>query len=373
MRIPLVVRRWWAGPALLLLLALLPAPVSAQPGWYYLPELTLSETFDDNVFGASSRRESDFITRLSSGVKIGYRSRPLTFLLTSAFDAEAYAKHSDLDGLNRTETGFEGQWVALPRLTLRLNGAFTKTETPSELVSTLGLELGRQSSTDLSLAPSLSSRLRRTTILEAGYAYHHTEAGDVTSTTHEPRVRLSEQLTRVDLGTLAYVFRLIDSGGSRAESHVLLGGWARRLSARTGLILEAGPRLSDSGVNAEVNASLTHRWASWIDSTAGYSRSQQTIPTRAGPVDAQAVTASVSAVPLRPLTVGLNVTLSQVTQKPNDVLTEAAGLAVVYRLNRWLRAVGSYHFTHSESGGQATYHSLVSVGLQARYPTRLDD
>ena len=69
----------------------------------------------------------------------------------------------------------------------------------------------------------------------------------------------------------------------------------------------------------------------------------------------------------------INVTLSQVTQKPNDVLTEAAGLAVVYRLNRWLRAVGSYHFTHSESGGQATYHSLVSVGLQARYPTRLDD
>src|SRR5207245_10987836 len=86
MRIPLVVRRWWAGPALIVLLALLPAPVSAQPGWYYLPELTLSETFDDNVFGASSRRESDFVTRLSSGVKVGYRSTPLTFLLTSPFD-----------------------------------------------------------------------------------------------------------------------------------------------------------------------------------------------------------------------------------------------------------------------------------------------
>jgi len=376
MRSPLVVPAGW--PAVLalllpLLLMMLPAPALAQPGWYYLPDLTLSETFDDNLFGSSTRPESDFITRLTSALKVGYRSKPLTFLATSAFDGEIFAKHPDSNGLNRTQSGIEVQWLPDPRLTLRLDGAFTKTETPSELVSNLGLELGRQTSTELSVTPSLSYRLRRTTFLEAGYAYHLTEAGDVTSTTQEPRARVAEQVTRVDLASITYAFRIVDSGNSSVSSNLVVLGWARRLSPTTAVILEAGPRFSEGGVDAEVNASLSHRWAASVEATLGYSRAQITIPTQSGVSNTQALTAYVAAVPLRSLTVALTASVSEVSQKPDDTLSEGAGLAAVYRLTKWLSVIGSYRFNHSATGGTSTFHSLVSVGLQARYPTRLDD
>ena len=49
------------------------------------------------------------------------------------------------------------------------------------------------------------------------------------------------------------------------------------------------------------------------------------------------------------------------------------GLAVTYRITRWLSAVGAYRFNHSETRGVSTDHSVLSIGLQTRYPTRLDD
>ena len=67
---------------------------------------------------------SDFISRLTSSVKVGYRSAPLTFLATSAFDAEKFAKISENDGLNRVQSGVEAQWKPIPVLTLRFDGAF---------------------------------------------------------------------------------------------------------------------------------------------------------------------------------------------------------------------------------------------------------
>jgi len=375
MRKPLVMSRWWV---VILTAALLVAggatQARAQAGWYYLPDLTLSEVFDDNIFGTSASRQSDFISRLSSAVKVGYRSAPLTFLATSAFDAEAFAKNPDNDGLNRVQSGVEAQWRPMPRLTLRFDGAFTRTETPSELVNGLGLELGRQTSTDLSVTPALSYRIQRTTLLEGSYGYHRTETGDVTTTTQEPRLRLTEQLTRVDLGTLTYGYRLIESSNSSVSSHLVLVGWGRQISRSTTLILEAGPRIStDGSLDAEANATLSHRWPSSVETSITYSRAQITIPGQTGPSNTQVVTAQVSMIPIRSMTVSLTASGSMVSQGSSDTTTEGVGLAVTYRITKWLSAVGVYRFNHSETRGVSTDHSVVSIGLQARYPTRLDD
>ena len=368
--------RWTRGivaAALASFVVLPPSSVWAQAGWYYLPETTLSETFDDNVFGTASHRQWDFISRLSSSVKVGYRSLPLTFLATSAVDGELFARTPDNDGINRTQSGIEAQWMPLSRLTLRLDGAFTKTETPSELVSNLGVELGRQSSTDLSIVPSASYRLQRTTLLTASYDYHRTESGDVTTTTQEPRLRLSEQFTRVDLGSITYAFRLIDSRNSSVSSNLVIVGWARRLSPSATLILEAGPRLSDSGaVDAEAHATVSRRWARSLETALTYTRTQITLPAQIEPSNTQALVAQVTAVPLRSLTLALTASVSTVKQK-DETVSEGVGLAAVYRITRWLSAVASYRFNHSETRGVSTDHSIVSIGLQARYPTRLDD
>src|SRR5256885_6776334 len=90
----------------LLALSLTAVPLTpwAQAGWYYIPSLSLYEEFDDNIF-SSTNRTSDFITRLSNGWKIGYRSRPFTLLLTSSLHGELVPNHHELDGPNRTHAG----------------------------------------------------------------------------------------------------------------------------------------------------------------------------------------------------------------------------------------------------------------------------
>ena len=373
MRKPLV--PGWLVAVIALAILLGPTPAWSQaPGWYYLPDLTLSEVFDDNIFGTSTHREFDFISRLSSAVKVGYRSQPLTFLATSAFDAEKFAKNPANDGFNRVQSGVEAQWRPMPLLTLRFDGAFTRTETPSELVSGLGLELGRQTSTDLSVTPAVSYRIQRTTLLEGSYGYHRSETGDVTTTTQEPRLRLTEQLTRVDLGTLTYGYRLIESGNSSVSSHLVLVGWGRQISRSTTLILEAGPRIStDGSLDAEANATLSHRWPWSVETSLTYSRAQITIPGQSGPSNTQVLTAQVSMIPIRPMTVSLVSSGSMVSQGSSDTTTAGVGLAVTYRITRWLSAVGAYRFNHSETRGVSTDHSVLSIGLQTRYPTRLDD
>ena len=107
---------------LTLLLALQPWPAWAQAGWYYLPTLRLTEEFDDNVF-SSVRRSSDFITRLTSDVKVGYRSTPFTLLLTGSADGEVFARNPELDGVNRTQSGLETEWRPVQPLTLRLGAS----------------------------------------------------------------------------------------------------------------------------------------------------------------------------------------------------------------------------------------------------------
>ena len=61
------------------------------------------------------------------------------------------------------------------------------------------------------------------------------------------------------------------------------------------------------------------------------------------------------------------------SQGSSDTVSEGVGLAIVYRITKWLSAVGGYRFNHSEMRGVSTDHSVVSIGLQVKYPTRLDD
>src|SRR5437867_13234585 len=153
---------------------------------------------------------------------------------------------------------------------LRLSALFTKTQTPSELAPNLGLQLGRRDSTQLSLASSAVYRFDLRTSTELAYSYLQSESEGVTSTTHEPRLRLVERLSHVDTGTLTYALRLTESesngagnsntgdgnsntgaGNSSTLSHIVTLGWNRRLSASSSVTLAAGPWLTGSVLGSE--------------------------------------------------------------------------------------------------------------------------
>ena len=355
-----------------MLLALQPWPAWAQAGWYYLPTLRLTEEFDDNVF-SSVRRSSDFITRLTSDVKVGYRSTPFTLLLTGSADGEVFARNPELDGVNRTQSGLETEWRPVQPLTLRLGASFTKTQTPSELSPNLGLELGRQESTQLIVTPALLYRFDARTTGDAVYTYSQSDSGDVTTTTHEPRLRLSSRLTRLDAGSVLYGFRAIESGNSSSMSHLAMLGWSRHLSSTTDLALEAGPRFSDSTVDAEVSAVLTRRIDGTTNATLSYTRTSTPIVGQSGTARAQALTGRILLEPVRSLRVVAGAIVSEVSADTGDTRSQGAEVSASYRVLRWMNAFARYRFNRSSSRGTEVFHNVISIGVEAVYPTRLDD
>jgi len=359
--------------ACLLALSLIAIPLTAwaQAGWYYIPSLRLSEEFDDNVFGTKSRT-ADFITRLSNGWKVGYRSRPFTLLFTSSIDGELFANHPELDGLNRTQLGVESEWIPTQPLTLRLGALFTKTQTPSELAPNLGLELGRRDSTQWGLTSLASYRFDLRTSAEATYSYLQSESEGVTGTSHEPRLRLVERLSHVDTGAMTYALRLTESGSSSVLSHVVTLGWNRRLSATTAVTLEAGPRITDGQLSPEINAGVSHRIFRLVDASLGYSQSSSPIVGQTGTADTKALSGQLSMEPLRSFRVVFGAILSQVSTERSETTSQSAEVSGSYRIAKWLSVVGRYRFSHSETGGTVILHNIVTIGLEASYPIRVD-
>src|SRR5712691_5522567 len=119
---------------LAVILAATPAVSGAQAGWYIIPSLSLTEEFDDNVFGRSSNRVSDFVTRGSPGLSAGYRSQPLTLLVTSGFDAEFFEENRELSNVgDRRRADVAFQYLPTRTLTLGVTADFAQTVTPTEL------------------------------------------------------------------------------------------------------------------------------------------------------------------------------------------------------------------------------------------------
>jgi len=236
----------------------------------------------------------------------------------------------------------------------------------------------------LSLASSAVYRFDLRTSTELAYSYLQSESEGVTSTTHEPRLRLVERLSHVDTGTLTYALRLTESesngagnsntgaGNSSTLSHIVTLGWNRRLSATTSVTLEAGPRITGSQLGAEVNAGVSHRFFRLVDASLGYSRSSSPIIGQTGTSDTQALSGHLSMEPLRSFRVVFGAILSQVSTDRSDTTTEGAEVAASYRMTKWLSAVARYRFSHSETDSTAIFHNIFTIGLEASYPIRVD-
>ena len=107
--------------ALATVIAAAPAAALAQTGWVVLPSFTLAEEFDDNVFVSTTDPKSDFITRFTPGLQLGYRSEPFTLLVSSSIDAEIYVNNPELsDAANRKRAALEMKYLPFRLLTVSL-------------------------------------------------------------------------------------------------------------------------------------------------------------------------------------------------------------------------------------------------------------
>jgi hypothetical protein len=433
-------RRWWpavplsAVPVTVVLAAVLVAqPGAAQvpgqpglgqvsPGWYVIPSFSLSEEYDSNVSGTSSRKESDFVTRIAPGVTFGYQSVPLTLLLSYAFGAELYASNSDLNGVNRHAASLDFRYLPNPRLVVSLGAAYVRSEsltgqivflpgpsastapgepapgapaagavepgapaaTPSPTIP--GVETGRRTTSQYIVAPTVSYQFDPLTSGRAGYAYNRSEVeGSPADQSHSLTLAAERRLTPRDTGSVQYTARYFDTEADAGDasdsqsdtltSHAFLLGYSRRLTEQASASLAAGPRITDEGdVGGEARASITYRLRS-VDLGLGYARTQGIVTGRQGAQTVDTVTGSVRWVLTRELVATLDPRVSFISaddESREDTTVYAVAAGLEYRINLWLSARAQYLFTHQdERGGDDITRHVLTLGLVATYPYRI--
>ena len=367
--------------ALASVIATIPAAALAQTGWVFNPSFTLSEEFDDNVFVSTTDPQSDFITRFTPGVQIGYRSVPFTLLASSSIDAEIYVNNPELsDAANRKRAALEMKYLPFRLLTTSLTVTYFETNTPSELAPTTGLQLGRTKSTQLAVIPAGTYEITSVDTATASYAFFRdTLEGGLDNYTHRVKLGYARQFTPLDTGFINYrlhVFESQDNPTTITNTPTL--GWKRQLTPNTVLTLEAGPRFvsggpsfTDDTVEPEAHVGLEHSFK-LAKVALEYHRTEAVVVGRPGKVELESVTGSFEIEPLRLLKLRFQPGYYR-TFGGEDPTATVYGflLGALYPIKSWLTARLDYRFAYQKQADDTLPHNIVTLSLDFVYPARI--
>ena len=391
---------------------------SAHPAWaqagapfgtaglYLIPSFKVSESFDDNIFGSSVNRESDFISRFYPSLQGGYNSDPFTLLLSGGFEADIFAKHPELnDPVTGWNAGLNLRYLPIRRLTLGANIAYTETKSLPTLTQTLvdltlanplnpanTVQQGRQKTTFLNASSSAVYQFTPVTSGTSSISYtESTLQGGASNTAYGAQVGVSRQFTLRDTGTLSDIQNLFESTGvPTTYTNAPTVGWTRQLTPLVTLSLQAGPQFSSrgGGVGAYANTSLVYEYKvadRLIRASAAYVHSQGFVIGQAGPTTADTFSSSLAFEPFRSLQLSAGTTYSKfssssattisgsATTGTTSITTQGITAGASYQISRWLTARAGYNFTHQEEKpGGTILHNVVLIGLDFSYPVRVD-
>ena len=370
-----------AWVALASVIAGIPAVALAQTGWVILPTFSLAEEFDDNVFVSTTDPKSDFITRFTPGLQLGYRSLPFTLLASASIDAEIYANNSELsDAANRKRAALEVKYLPFSLLTVSLNVTYFETNTPSELVPTTGLQLARTRATQLAIIPAAAYQITSVDTATASYAYFHdTAEGSPDNDTHRVKLGYARQLTALDTGFLNYRLHVFESQQSPTTiTNTPTLGWKRQLTPNTVLTLEGGPRFVSGGpsfiddtVEPEAHASLEHSFK-LAKVALEYHRTEAVVVGRPGKVELESVSGSLEIEPMRLLKLRFQPGYYR-TFGGEDPTATVYGflLGALYPIKSWLTARLDYRFAYQKQADTNLPHNIVTLSLDFAYPVRV--
>ncbi|MBI4526144.1 MAG: hypothetical protein HY695_20285 [Deltaproteobacteria bacterium] len=374
-------RLLWLG-LLFLAPVFFPAKVQGQAGIYATPSLTITEFYSDNIEFTPSNRLKDWVTRIGPGLQVGYESAPLTLLGGYNFDAEIFAHLSDFTtSMARQKAFLDFRYLPVRPLTLSLKGEYIETQTPGELNVLSGVPTGRSQAQRFLFEPSVAYRFDRLTTGTLGYTFTKDEAGDLTTDTHVGKLAIDRQITRLDHLGLEYIFTqflfrgeelfILSKGDTKLPSplpvctgagaipcsisvfrgrdtvlvHSIGPRWTRELTPLTTVSLRVGPRFSEGSVDAEVDATIRHRFKSGEVSFT-YARTQASVVGESGTVDTDGVTLEAKYRILPPLEISAAPSFHTNKQGTAQSDVYRIKLEANYRLYSWLSLVGSYEWVH---------------------------
>jgi len=230
----------------------------AQTNITFVPSLTVSSVYDDNLF-AEQQGSAGQMLQLRPSFEGNWQSPRLTFLSLYSFDM-IRSNHSDLNTFDaRRHALVDTKFRRSPFTTLGIAARYDRTETPGELNIDTGFLSERRTAERWQVTPSVMRRFGPRLITTASYDVIHEHLVDTPSgTLHSARLGLAREVTpRTAIGG-SYLARYFSDPTDSHTSQSLLLTWDREMSPGTRLSFFAGPRLSSySGLSPEVSGTFT--------------------------------------------------------------------------------------------------------------------
>ena len=294
------------GSWLIVAVLILPFQAFAEHRLAIEPSVEVIEVHDDNLNFSEEQPVRDRIRRITPNLALRFDSPRWSARGTYGIDSEQFEAHPGLDNDRARERALIGiQYRAGSRLTLSLNSAYVSTDTLAELNAETGLGSSRVQGRQLSVSPSARLRIspRVTASASATSTSTNVENG-IGQRAQVQTIGVERQVSPRDLVRLDYQHSdlVFDADTTQSiNSHTVLAGWSRGLGARTHLMFQAGPRITDGSASTDLAASLSHDWR-FSSIAISLQRSQTTVIGHVGAVDTESLQARFLYTPNRRLT-----------------------------------------------------------------------
>jgi len=324
---------------------------SAEDRLSVKPSLTVEEVRDDNLFLTTSTRVTDSIFRVSPSLEATFRSPRVEAGWRYSFDAERYMNHPELNANAARQTaGTTWRFVASERLTIGTDASYFRTHTPQELNLTTALASARANAERWELAPSVTYKMSPQNQATVAYSYtrdftRYPLATAVLSETDSGRFAFKRQVTAADAAIVEYQARRFTFGSDRSDlSHVVSAGWERRISSRTDVTLQVGPRMAAGRFAPEAALSLKQR-RDRGDIAVEYARSESASIGQTGAVGYQRLALDLAARPGNGFEVRVTDAVVRNLSPVDglDALVYAVDINVTKSIGPWLAISSGFH------------------------------
>lgn len=357
-----------------------------------LPQIAVSEEFNDNVFMNNADKRWDFITGFTPSVML-LANRPQFQLAAGVSNtSEIYARDSIPNDAFARQNAVAGVfWAPTPHLSFTLADTFYRDQTPDALAG--GFSVGQASWSNI-LTPGLGWQIAPRTRLDITGVYNVVRFDDpgaaIDSDTYGALTTLSHAFFPRFTGLVGYNFQYLDlrSGhGDNATTHTPMAGFSFRVTQTLTFSINGGPAFTSLGnenfITPAGSAGLVQQLP-WGNASLFYSRNVAVAGGFGGPTDSQTIVGTL----LLPLWQELLILFSPAWTKAESLSTQqlqrvdvsvfTLTLGAAYRINEYVTAFGGYSFLYQRVGRSSTTPDVdadqnrVRFGLQFGYPLAFD-
>ena len=237
---------------LIIIMQILPSVVQASE-FHLVPSVALREDYNSNVLLSSDDVRNDFVTALSAGIAMIYRTETLDSDLSARMDRLEYAKNSGFSATNQSYNG-KLRYYATPLFSISAAAGYLKNANPTLDTLAAGVSLKAEPWERIISSLVADYRLNEITTTAISYNYdrqYYERSSSLNDTSHEFNIGLEHDFGRyyptlkgrINAGYLYY-----DSPDSSVKSFTGTAGFSKNLNELWNISVDSGIRYTKSAL-----------------------------------------------------------------------------------------------------------------------------